>query len=205
MAGGLGDFLDFYVYPLAGLGFMLLGLWFTWGLWKPGRGTRNQVPGLAPRLAAVILGCVWGWILANLPYSPDPSHVILGFPMPVMALAKVSGKWLELGTTASIPCLFLDLAIGIGMVHALLHFLWKWQRRRRPRPRAVFHDTWRVARPDVISRARKRPVDRRTTGRHLPSALPSYGHGAEGKVPARRARREPAEYALEDLYQRPVN
>ena len=195
MDGGFGDFLDFYVYPMAGLGFLLLGLWFTWTLWKPGSGTRREVPGLAPRLAAVVLGCVWGWILANLPYSPDPRHVILGFPMPVMTLAKVSGKWLELGTMASIPCLFLDLAIGIGMVHALLHFLWKWQRRRRPRPREVFHYPWRVARPAAT----------RTAGRHLPSALPSYGHGAEGKVPALRTRREPAEYALEDLFQRPVN
>jgi hypothetical protein len=105
------------------------------------------MPSLATRVAALILGGVCGWFLTNLPHPQDPLHVSLGWPVPVMTLSRDMGRWLDLGARASIPCLVLDMAIGLGMVNAILLLFWKLRPRRRPRPRAGFSDAWRVERP----------------------------------------------------------
>lgn len=157
VSGALATFLNYYGFPLLGLGLLGLGAWSSWELWQGRPG-----PALAPRVAALILGAVWGWILANLPHAQDALHVTLGWPMPVMTLTKASGRWLELGARASIPCMLLNLAIGMGMVNTLLRLLWKLRERPRPRPRAGFFDSWRVARsaprfPNSAPAARRLP------------------------------------------------
>ncbi|GEM_PF-1764505 len=124
MGGALGTFLNYYAFPLFGLSMLALGVWCTWTLWRSA-----VLPSLGTRVAALILGMVCGWFLANLDLARDAAHVTIGFPMPVMILVKGSGRWLEVAGTASIPCLVLDLAIGVGMVNALLRLFWK------PRPR----------------------------------------------------------------------
>jgi len=146
MGGALGTVLDFYLFPLLGLLLLAVGAWSTWELWRPWN-SPGTVPSPATRVAALILGGVWGWFLTSLPHPQDPLRVTLGWPMPVMTLSRDPGRWLDLGARASIPCLVLDLAVGLGMVNAILLLLWKLRPRRRPRPRAGFLDAWRVERP----------------------------------------------------------
>jgi hypothetical protein len=150
MGGALGTVLDYYLFPLLGLLLLALGAWSSWELWRPWA-SPGRVPSLATRVSALILGGVWGWFLTNLPHPQDTLHVTLGWPMPVMTLSRDMGRWLDLGARASIPCLLLDMAIGLGMVNAVLLLLWKLRPRRRPRPRAGFFDAWRVERPGQVS------------------------------------------------------
>jgi hypothetical protein len=137
--------LNDYLFPLVGLSLLTLGAWSSWELWRPWADRGSPVPPLAVRVAALILGGVWGWVLTNLTHPLDPLHVTLGWPMPVMTLTRESGRWLELGAT-SIPCILLNLVIGIAMIQALLHLAWKLRPKRRPRRRAGFFDAWRVPR-----------------------------------------------------------
>lgn len=122
-----GAFLDDYLYPLFGLMLLALGAWSTWAVWRPGG------PSLAARVAALILGGVAGWCLANLAHAEGVQEVTIGFPMPVLTLVKGSGHWLELAGSPSLPCLLLDLAVGVGLLNALLHVF--HERRSRPAPR----------------------------------------------------------------------
>lgn len=134
MGGALGTFLNLYVFPMLGLGLLTVGSWFSWKLWTGRRDGGAGGPSLAARVAALILGGVWGWCLVNLPHALDDHQVILGFPMPVMTLAKVSGPWLELGGAASKLCLLLDLVIGLAMVNTALHLAWKLRPQPHSRP-----------------------------------------------------------------------
>ena len=143
MGEALVTFLNFYVFPMLGLCLLAAGAWCTWELWAGDR--KPGPPSLAARVAVLILGGVLGWCLANLAHARDAQHIILGFPMPVMTLTRVSGRWLELGGTASIPCLLLDVVIGIGMANAALRLAWQ-HRRPRPRRRTGFIDPWRAPR-----------------------------------------------------------
>ena len=127
MGGALGTFLDYYLYPLFGLTLLALGAWCTWAVWRP-RG-----PSPAARVAALILGGLGGWFLVNLAHAQGARQVTIGFPMPVLTLVKGAGHWMEMAGAASIPCLLLDLAIGVGLVHALLYVAWARRSRRRPR------------------------------------------------------------------------
>jgi hypothetical protein len=137
MAGGVGAFLNFYVFPLVGCSLLVLGAWASWALWRPWSGIRFPLPGLAIRVGGLILGGFWGWFLTNLEYARDAVHVTIGFPMPVMTLARSSGRWVELGAVASTPCMVLDLAIGVGLVNAALLLIWKRIALRRGRRRAI--------------------------------------------------------------------
>jgi hypothetical protein len=160
MGVALGTFLNDYVFPLVGLGLLTAGVWCSWELWRPWTRNRASMPPLAARVAALILGGVCGWMLANLTHPLDPQHVTLGWPMPVMTLTRDSGRWLELGA-ASVPCVLLDLAIGAGMVNALLRFCWKLRPRRRPRKRAGFFDAWQAPRVRTALRPFPQPPARR--------------------------------------------
>jgi len=146
MGGALGTVLDYYLFPLLGLCLLALGARCSWELWKPWAG-REETPSLAARAAALILGGVWGWALAGLPHPQDSLRVTLGWPLPVMTLSRDLGQGLDLGARASLLCLLLDLAIGLGMVNAILLLIWKLRPRRRPRPRSGFLDPWRAQRP----------------------------------------------------------
>jgi hypothetical protein len=136
MAGGLGDFLDTYLFPLAGLGALALGIWSSWLLWRPEAGDGPEPPSLAARVAAIILGGVAGWCLSILTYPRDAQSVTMGFPWPVMTLLRVPGDWQALDASASIPCLLLDLCFGVGLGNMVLHLAWHWQNKRRPPDRA---------------------------------------------------------------------
>ena len=124
MGGALG-ILNYYLFPMLGLGLLALGAWCTWGLWRP------QGPPVAARAAALVLGLVLGWILANLPHPEDALHMLLGWPLPVMTLVRASGLWLVMDARPSIPCLLLDLVVGIGSANALLRLFWRLRPRRR--------------------------------------------------------------------------
>jgi hypothetical protein len=193
MGGVFGTLLNDYVIPMLGLFLLVLGAWFTWKLWLAPSADRPEAPPLTIRMAAIILGAVWGWILTSLPHPQDALHVTLGWPMPVMTLTKASGRWLELDATASIPCLVLDLAIGIGMVNALLGLLWKLRPRRRPRGRAGFFDSWRV--PWSGARVGPRPWQGLAM---VPARRSRHPWSARGPVQGREGRREPAEFGLEE-------
>lgn len=123
MGGGIGALLNFYVFPLLGCSLLALGAWASWAIWRPRADAR--APSLAVRVGGVILGCVWGWFMTNLQYARDAAHVTVGFPMPVMTLVRSPQHWIEWDAAASIPCVLLNLAIGIGLVNALLRALWK--------------------------------------------------------------------------------
>ena len=187
MGGALGIFLNFYLFPMLGLGLLGLGSWSTWKLWT-GRGGGAAGPSLAARVAALILGAVWGWCLVNLTHPLDGQRAILGFPMPVMTLSAASGRWLELGGAASLPCLLLDLAIGLGMVHTALHLAWKLRPRRRPRRRAGFIDSWRAPRAEPRARRIQAP----------------FAAGARVPVQGRAGRRGLTESGLEEPLALPV-
>jgi hypothetical protein len=138
MGGGVGAFLNCYVFPLMGCSLLALGAWSSWEIWKPWTG-RFPVPSLAVRVGGAILGSVWGWFLTNLQYARDAFHVTVGFPMPLVTLARSSGRWVELGAAASVPCMLLNLAIGIGLTNTLLRLVWKRRAlrlRRRTRRNA---------------------------------------------------------------------
>ncbi|MDR3672992.1 MAG: hypothetical protein P4L36_19260 [Holophaga sp.] len=185
MSEALGVFLDDYGFPLLGLGLLAQGAWSSWGLWKarPDDGS----PALTLRIAALVLGAVWGWILTNLPHAHDAAHVTLGWPMPVMTLTKASGRWLELGARASLPCILLNLAIGVGMVNTLLGQAWKL--RPRPRPRASLFDAWRVSRTAPRPGPGFAPPARR---------LPPPGTGGRVPVQGRAGHRNLAAFGLEE-------
>ena len=193
MGGSLATFLNFYVFPMVGLCLLALGAWSTWELWARGGAARSAGPSLAARVAALILGWVGGWWLANLPHALDSRRVILGFPMPVMTLTKASGRWLELGSTASIPCLLLDLAIGIGMVNAALRLVWKFRPRPRPRRRTGFIDSWRAHRPGAVVR-----TGRERFAHPLRRSQRSPLIGTRVPVQGRAGHRELAEFGLEE-------
>jgi hypothetical protein len=136
MSGSLDFFLNCYVYPLAGLSLLVVGGWSSWAVWRP-EGGSGTGPSLAVRLSTLLLGMLWGWYLTNLEHSLDPSRVIVGFPMPVMTLSRSSGKWLELGSVPSLPCMLLNVAIGVGLANAALHqYFRRRSRRARRRERA---------------------------------------------------------------------
>ena len=121
MGAMTGDLLHSYLCPLAGLSLLGVGTWSSWVVWKPGL----RPPALASRVASLLLGCLWGWILTQVAYPVDPAHVAIGFPMPVAVLARGPGRSLVMDSTLSLPCLGLNLAIGIGLANAGLHLIWK--------------------------------------------------------------------------------
>jgi len=120
MAGGIGVLMNDYGWPLSGLGLLALGGWHAWRVWTATGTGRTEAFPLGVRITAVLLGVAAGWFLANLEYAPDPQHVTIGFPMPIVTLARHSGGWLEPGPAGSLPCLVLDLAVGVGLGHGLL-------------------------------------------------------------------------------------
>jgi hypothetical protein len=194
MGGALGAFLNDYVFPLLGLCLMALGAWSSWEIWRPRTASEAEAPPLGSRVAAIILGGVWGWLLCNLPHPQDTAHIAIGFPMPVMTLAKGSGRWLELDSRASMPCALLNLAIGIGMVDTVLHLLWKFRPKRRPRRRAGFFDAWRVPRAGTRGGPRRQPVSAPPFRRGRRASL----IGAWPPVQGREGRRDLAEHGVEE-------
>jgi len=141
-----------YGYPLAGIGLLGLGAWSSWKVWRP---DQPPAPALAARIAALILGLVWGWFLTNLEYAPDPLHVTVGFPMPVVTLVRHPGQWMEPGSSASVPCLALDLVIGVGLANGVL-WLWRARGRRRRQGGRGLRPSLRRA----LRAAASRPLDR---------------------------------------------
>lgn len=136
MADGVGVFLNFYVFPLVGCTLLALGAWFTWAIWRE-LPARRRAPSLPVRVGVLALGLAWGWILTDLAYARDAAHVTVGFPMPVLILARDTGSWAELRAVASIPCMVLDLVIGIGLANGVLLLVWKRRALRRKRRRAM--------------------------------------------------------------------
>ena len=133
MGAMAGDLLHSYVCPLTGLVLLALGTWSSWEVWRPGMRGASELPPLAYRIASFILGALWGWLLTNVVYPMDPAHVALGFPMPVTVLGRGSGPSLVMDSAISLPCLFLNLVIGIGLANALLRLVWKRKALRRSR------------------------------------------------------------------------
>ena len=152
MGGEVGIILNDYGCPLAGIGLLGLGAWSSWQVWRP---ARIGAPSLTARLAAPVLGLVGGWFLANLEYAPDPLHLTVGFPMPVVTLVRHPGQWMEPGSSASATCLALNLIIGAGLANGVLWLGRGLGRRVRGRRlRSSMHRTSRQ-RPGA-----GRPLDR---------------------------------------------
>jgi hypothetical protein len=131
MSGAAGDLLHSYVCPLTGLALLAVGAWSSWAIWWSGIAGSMTLPPLTLRVACFLLGGLWGWFLTNVQYPMDPAHVSVGFPMPVTILARSSGPWLVIESAASLPCLLLNLVIGVGLANALLHLVWRLRNPRR--------------------------------------------------------------------------
>jgi hypothetical protein len=118
-----------YLFPLAGCALVALGGWSFWKLWWSAQGHWPAPPSLGWRLGALVLGARLGWFLANLEYSPDPGSGVVGFPMPVLMLQEMPGRWAQpVAAAASVPVL-LNLAVGIGLASLVLHAGWKLAQR----------------------------------------------------------------------------
>lgn len=129
MGGSLGGVLVAYVFPLVGLGLLLLGGWCTWGMWVPAA-TR---PPLAVRAAAVSAGLVLASLLMAAAVPAGPGQVALGLPMPYLTLGVEGGPALGLGGPGALACAALDLAVGVGLGHLAVRGVHKWWLRRAGR------------------------------------------------------------------------
>jgi hypothetical protein len=119
-----------FIFPLIGVLLLAWGAWATFA-------NRNRMV-LAPlemRVAAGILGAIWGWAMANLAYAPDATHRIVGFPLPVMSWVNASGLWTDQNVLASVPCLLLDILIGSLLATRLLRAAWSRFQLARARTR----------------------------------------------------------------------